>query len=320
MGVTFAASSVFDVGIAVVAPIVSLALALTILGIYFVIFGLSTYHLWYSQDVYRRRLHLTWTTALFLISCLGGLASATSGMLDLVVEYNTMRTQNPGPFVQYVTQNGPQTALVGIAYTCLIVANSLADSVLINRIYLVWDSRKWTLVPPILLSLAINSVGLAGTIMRTKGFSNTALESNFNLELKGINFGLGFFYANAVTNFIYTMLIACRLWWLTRGNSTSSSGERTQKHKLTAAILLECGVLYPIALVAHAAVEGNLNIISTPVNLTPCVILLAGLIPTVIILRTCQGISITDKVAGVRSSGSVHSHSGSEESGHIDEK
>jgi len=309
---------VFNVGIAVVAPIVSLALALTILGIYFVIFGLSAYHLWYSQEVYHRRLHLTWTTALFLISCLGGLASATSGMLDLVVEYNAMRTQNPGPFLQYVTENGPQTALVGIAYTCLIVANSLADSVLIHRIYLVWGSRNWTLALPILLSLAINSVGLAGTIMRTKGFSNTAIESNFNLELKGINFGLGFFYANAVTNFIYTMLIACRLWWLTQCNNTSS-GVRIQRHKLTAAILLECGVFYPIALVAHAAIEGNLNIISTPVNLTPCVLLLAGLIPTVMILRTSQGISITDTVTGVANSGS-HSQSGSEESGHIDEK
>ncbi|KAF9056875.1 hypothetical protein BDP27DRAFT_1242015, partial [Rhodocollybia butyracea] len=83
----------------------------------------------------------------------------------------------------------------------------LADSVLIHRIYLVWGSRKWILPLPILTSLVINGVGLAGTIMKTKGFSNTASESNFNLELKGIDLHIGFYYANAVANSIFTMLI-----------------------------------------------------------------------------------------------------------------
>ncbi|KAF9056874.1 hypothetical protein BDP27DRAFT_1242006, partial [Rhodocollybia butyracea] len=81
-------------------------------GIYFVIFGLTTYYLWYASEVYHRRLHLAWTTALFLISCLGGIANATSGILDLIVEYNTLRTQNPVPFTQYISENGLQTALV----------------------------------------------------------------------------------------------------------------------------------------------------------------------------------------------------------------
>ncbi|KIK50663.1 hypothetical protein GYMLUDRAFT_438082 [Collybiopsis luxurians FD-317 M1] len=319
MGTTFAQSEVFSTGIALVAPIISLSLALTILGIYIFLFGLTSYHLGSQAGVQHRQLQFVWITSLFLISALGALSNVSSGILDAVILYNTLRSQDVGPFLHYVEQNETQTALVGVAYTCLIVANSMADAVLIHRIYLVWGSKKAVLILPILASLAINSVGLAGTVMRTKGFSNTSIASNFNLESKGINFHLGFYYANAAVNFIFTMLIASRLWWIIQQKTSEENAMKLTKYKMTVAILLECGLLYPISLIAHAAIEGNVDKILTPVNLTPTVIILAGLVPTIIILRTCQEISLTDK-ALQRTTHVKHLETTSVEDGTLDEK
>jgi hypothetical protein len=50
-------------------------------------------------------------------------------------------------------------------------------------------------------------VGLASDIMRTKGFANTTTVANFDLELKGVYYGFGFFYANAAFNMLLTAMI-----------------------------------------------------------------------------------------------------------------
>jgi hypothetical protein len=316
MGTTLAQSSIFAVQVALLAPVISLSLALVIFGVYALLFGTLIYFLRNGKVIVHQKLFVIWAISVFLISSVGALANASSGIQDAVVLYNALRTQNYGPFLQYVTQDETQTALTGVTYTFLVAVNCLADAVLIHRIYLVWGSRRWTLALPILTSMAINAVGLAGTIMRTKGASNSGIESNFNLEAKGINFLLGFYYANAVVNFIFTMLIAGRIWWI--GHTEQSQNRLTNgKYKSTVAIILECGVLYPISLVAHAAIEGNVDKIAIPVNLTPTVILLAGVAPTVIILRSCLGLNITREAVNLH--GSSHTQSLSD-SGHLDEK
>ncbi|KIK50665.1 hypothetical protein GYMLUDRAFT_252765 [Collybiopsis luxurians FD-317 M1] len=134
--------------------------------------------------------------------------------------------------------------------------------------------------------------------MRTKGFSNSAIPANFQLEAKGINFGLGFYYANAALNLLFTLMIAGRIWWVAVRTSKSfgRDGIINKEYKHIIAILLECGIIYPITLIAQAATQGNLSKIVIPVNLSATVILVSGIAPTLIILRTCLGRSISQKV------------------------
>lgn len=54
--------------------------------------------------------------------------------------------------------------------------------------------------------------GLAGAVMRTKGSANVSIPSNEALELRGVNYLIGFYYTNAAINFLLTLLIGkCEL-------------------------------------------------------------------------------------------------------------
>ncbi|KIK66401.1 hypothetical protein GYMLUDRAFT_239358 [Collybiopsis luxurians FD-317 M1] len=298
MGITFAGISLFSVQFAVLGPIISFALAIALFGFYTLLFGLSCYLLHKNRNIGHRKLHLTWTIALFFISTLGGLINAASGLDDLVVAYTALLTQDADPFFDFLSQSKRETVMVGLAYTCMILTNAIADSVLIHRIYLVWGSNIWIATFPILASLAVNVEGLAATIMRTKGFSNSAIPANYTLELKGVNYHLGFYYANAALNLLYTLMIAGRIWWMGVRTSKSFGQERTinKRYKQIILVLIECGMIYPLTLIAHAALEGTTERISIPVNLTPTVMEMAGIAPTLIILHTCLGRTISQKV------------------------
>ncbi|KIK59195.1 hypothetical protein GYMLUDRAFT_118301, partial [Collybiopsis luxurians FD-317 M1] len=77
----------------------------------------------------------------------------------------------------------------------------IADSVLIHRVYLVWGSRITVIAFPILASLTMNSIGLAGTIMYIEAISDFTSTADFDLALKGLRYIHGFYYANAGVNF-----------------------------------------------------------------------------------------------------------------------
>ncbi|KAF9066546.1 hypothetical protein BDP27DRAFT_1423794 [Rhodocollybia butyracea] len=298
MGTSLAASSIFSPQVIVLAPIISFALVLALFGFYTLLFGLSFHLLRHAKNISHQKLHLSWMLSLFLVSSVGGMMNAASNIDDLVFAYNAIRTQDFARFLKFITQDPAETVMTGFSYICLVLANTVADSVIIHRIYLVWGSKLWIIILPAIVSLAINAVGLASAIMRTIGFPNGGNEAIFELELKGVNYGLGFFYANATLNMVLTMMIAGRIWWVARQISTcfGQNGVINAKYKDIIAVLVECGFLYPIALIAHAVVEGNQSRIAIPVDLTGPVILLAGIAPTLIILSTCIGRKLGQRV------------------------
>ncbi|THU94702.1 hypothetical protein K435DRAFT_798677 [Dendrothele bispora CBS 962.96] len=298
---TIEESSIFNVEVALLGPFISLSLTLTVFGFYTFLFGLSTYFLLKHQFIFRRQLHLVWTTLSFVISTLGALLNVSSSVMDAVVFYDTLRTQNLDRFNIYITQDKTQTIITGLALTCFVVANCITDSVLIHRCYIVWGSRKWIILLPVLASILLNSFGLVAVGIKTKGFSNTTTEANFQLMLKGLDYTLKYFYANAALNLILTLTIAGRIWWIgikTRTLTKYSKQSRIicNKYKAIFAISLEAGILYPLFLVIHAAITANVDVIPIPVDLTPIAIQLAGIAPTFIIVHTCLGRSITEKV------------------------
>ncbi|THU96501.1 hypothetical protein K435DRAFT_797254 [Dendrothele bispora CBS 962.96] len=302
---TIEESSIFNVEFALLRPIISLSLTLTVFGFYTFLFGLSTYFLLKHQFILRRQLHLVWTT--FTSTGPMFLASKTLGksgkfyeysVMDAVVFYNTLRTQNLDQFNIYITQDKTQTIFTGLALTCFVVANCITDSVLIHRCYIVWGSRKWIISLPVLASILLNSFGLAAAGIKTKGFSNTTTEANFQLMLKGLDYTLKYYYANAAFNLILTLTMAGRIWWIGTKLMKYSKQSRIicNKYKAIFAISLEAGILYPLFLVIYAAITANADLIPIPVDLTPIAIQLAGIAPTFIIVHTCLGRSITEKV------------------------
>ncbi|THU78406.1 hypothetical protein K435DRAFT_887809 [Dendrothele bispora CBS 962.96] len=293
-GVTISESSLFSAKVALLAPIISLSLGLIVFGEFPNIL----------------RLHLIWTTCLFLISTSGGLIEAYGQIRGAVIIYNALKTQNFDQFSGYETHDKIQTLVVGLTNTCFIVANCIADSILIYRCYIVWGSKKLVVALPILASIATNSLGLVAVGMRSQGASNTTVEANIHLLLRGIDYNLKFLYINAAVNFGLTLMIvfipiyigkkAGRIWWVCRQTRASMDSQRghiiSRKYNAIIATLLECGILYPISLIVQAAIQGNTSELSIPVTLTPAVIQLAGIAPTLILVCTCLGRSITEEV------------------------
>ncbi|THU81789.1 hypothetical protein K435DRAFT_808795 [Dendrothele bispora CBS 962.96] len=203
---TISESSLFSAKVALLGPIISLSLGLIVFGQYTNIL----------------RLHLIWTTCLFLISTSGGLIEACSQIRGAVIIYNALKTQNLDQFSSYTTHDKIQTLVVGFTNTCFIVANCIADSILIYRCYIVWGSKKLVVALPILASIATNSLGIVAVGMRAKGASDTAIEANFHLLLRGVDYNLKFLYINATVNFVLTLMIgrcatkAGRIWWVCR--------------------------------------------------------------------------------------------------------
>ncbi|THU76540.1 hypothetical protein K435DRAFT_704647, partial [Dendrothele bispora CBS 962.96] len=84
----------------------------------------------------------------------------------------------------------------------------------IHRCYLVWGSKKWILILPVLASI---------------GVADTSIESNFQLYLKGNNYQLAFYYANSVVNFVITLMIGMRpgrIWLVGRQTQASFGSSR----------------------------------------------------------------------------------------------
>ncbi|THU76789.1 hypothetical protein K435DRAFT_704005, partial [Dendrothele bispora CBS 962.96] len=82
-----------------------------IIGFYIFLFGLSTYFLLKHQIIPWRWLHLFWTTSLFVISSFASLIDVTHHVMDTVVIYNTLRTQNLDHFIVYSSRNKAQTIM-----------------------------------------------------------------------------------------------------------------------------------------------------------------------------------------------------------------
>ncbi|KAF5356468.1 hypothetical protein D9757_012478 [Collybiopsis confluens] len=296
MAIGFDTSAVFSLRIALLAPIITFALTIAFFGFYTLLFGLACYFLFTGEHLAHRKLHIGWIISLFILSTLGGLITASSGLDDLAIQYTALLTQNPIPFVKAVTHYEKETVM--------------RISILMSRGRKC--SRRLRNYPSNLSSLGIKALGnrapcfrgdsnkfrrSRGSHYENQGFSNSANPSNFAVEVEGENILVGFYYTNAVVNMLLTLTIAGRIWWV--GVRTSRSfghdGAIHKKYKQIIVVLLECGIIYPIALFAHAAVSSNEDSI-VPVNMTGVVIQVAGIAPTLIILCTCLGRTASQKV------------------------
>ncbi|THU96539.1 hypothetical protein K435DRAFT_664386 [Dendrothele bispora CBS 962.96] len=116
--------------------------------------------------------------------------------------------------------------------------------------------------------------------MSIKGSTDATIEANFQLLLKGTDYTLKYKYANAVFNLVLTLVIAGRIWFIgTKTQVLMGYSQQSHiicnKYKTIFAVSLEAGIVYPISLILHAAITGNTNKISIPVDLAPTAIQLA---------------------------------------------
>ncbi|KAK1221019.1 hypothetical protein PQX77_016182 [Marasmius sp. AFHP31] len=101
--------------------------------------------------------------------------------------------------------------------------------------------------------------------------------------------------ALAVFNGLLSLLAAGRIWWISRDARHHMGVPVQARYQTVSTVILESGILYPTTLIASIVVpiiydkhsHGTL-----PVDLTAVAYLIAGLAPTLIIVRVAYGTSV----------------------------
>ncbi|THU83965.1 hypothetical protein K435DRAFT_807118 [Dendrothele bispora CBS 962.96] len=154
-----------------------------------------------------------------------------------------------------------------------ILANIIADTILIHRCYKIWGAKKKVIVLPVFISIINNEV-TNGSVL-----SNTINEYIFK----------SFLAVNFLTNLSIPFMIAGRIWWIGNQVSKFLPSKRSNLARHTMAICLESGIMYPLALFPALV----LTFQSPYIWFIPILLQLVGIAPTFIILvRVALGISI----------------------------
>ncbi|KAK1217712.1 hypothetical protein PQX77_019632 [Marasmius sp. AFHP31] len=146
------------VGKVITYPIVTVMVTCIIYGFYVLLFGLCVYVL-QRGDVHHRKLYTTWTSLLFLLSTSMVVVETVYELHESSVRYLFVKDHDDrGIKDNEAGHDNLKIALYILSYVVLILANAVADSILIHRCYVTWGSRRRVAVPLAILSCAISGI------------------------------------------------------------------------------------------------------------------------------------------------------------------
>ncbi|KAF9264557.1 hypothetical protein L218DRAFT_228168 [Marasmius fiardii PR-910] len=175
-------------------------------------------------------------------------------------------------------------------YGCCFVT-AIADAMLIHRCCIIWQSG---IMMYLLGSVAVilNGIYIGCTIAGVIAWST----SNFSLYIRASIIFNATGLAIAVFQVILALLTGGRIWWISREARRLMGRSTNRKYNSITAIIIESGMLY-----AGFQISSNvlLFIIDPtdsaglfPIDLSPLAGLMAGLAPTLIIVRVAYGKSV----------------------------
>ncbi|KAK1224000.1 hypothetical protein PQX77_013119 [Marasmius sp. AFHP31] len=127
------------------------------------------------------------------------------------------------------------------------------------------------------------------------GETNLRIPSNRDSYSTGNNIYTGFSIAGAVFNAILTLLAAGRIFWISREASRIMGKDTRTRYRTIVAIILESGVLYPAVMIVSVVMQMTLDPNASgglKIDLTPTSFVVAGIAPTLIIVRCAYGKAI----------------------------
>ncbi|ESK87742.1 hypothetical protein Moror_11279 [Moniliophthora roreri MCA 2997] len=284
---------VYTVEYVVIYPIATLSVMYFTYGVYVLLFGTATHLLWRRISSNSNiKLHLPWVVVLFVISTSMVVVQTTFIVRCAVPEFQAVKEDNPGPLQRSPKLNDP--LLQVIAYQMLpVISNAIADSMLIHRCHIIWGSNfKKPITYPLI------AMSIITTVMN---FASVLMNSNEYLVNRQINlvywFGIAGEALFAAVNLILTLLTAGRIWWImwrarVHNNPLSKYGSLASINR----IILESGMIYPISIVVHLSTSVSVKTENIPVDLLPIIVLIAGIAPTLIVVRTSMGQSIVNEM------------------------
>ncbi|KAJ8092875.1 hypothetical protein PM082_023508 [Marasmius tenuissimus] len=279
----------------IVRPIASLTALFFVYGIYTIIFGLAIRVLC-RRDAQSSRLYLGGTIALFLLGTLFVSAYLWTSILSTVIFYKAVKAQDLTPMLEYLRHNVQKTATGGIMNLVYDLMNALADLMLIHRCYIIWDSNKFVLYLLAFLSFVLNGITIGCEIPYVIATNDTSSLYNVNMLLKTRQIIEAAAFGITGFNLLLTFMTGGRIWWISREARKLMGQPTHSKYKATVAIIIESGILYAgfmlVAMVYQRTMDPETRG-AVAIDLGALTTLMAGLAPTLIIVRAAHGKSVS---------------------------
>uniref|UniRef100_A0A0W0FWN9 Uncharacterized protein n=1 Tax=Moniliophthora roreri TaxID=221103 RepID=A0A0W0FWN9_MONRR len=275
-----------------VTPMANLTVMLYVYGIYTVLFIISLHILIYQQDRPNRALYIFFTIVLFSLTGAYTIVQTFSYIHQATLFFQFTKNQDWASFWAYLHHDNAKTIIFGIDQILLLCLVTMADLMLLHRCYIIWGSSKWIAFPFIfiMLSLAISEIVASAFIVI--GASDTTNLAKVQLYLQGNTIDTAFWLAEMGVNIILTLLTAGRIWWISQEARKHMGPAIKTKYNTIIAIILESGILYPIFLTTTAIytllIDPDAQN-SSPFSLFIVTYQVAGIAPTLIIIRAARG-------------------------------
>uniref|UniRef100_A0A0W0FR76 Uncharacterized protein n=1 Tax=Moniliophthora roreri TaxID=221103 RepID=A0A0W0FR76_MONRR len=265
----------------VVGPIIVLGLQLPLYGFYCIVIRLALQELRKSKMKTREyQFHRTCLLALFILASINVPTSTVRVIGRSAYGFYTLQDR--------VVSDSKVTAVLGFIldlFTALILflVSTFVDAILIFRCYAVWGFRLRIVIAPIIGCIAVDVLGMTMLGLRLRYGTDEIWSSRTQL-------GIGvYLIGNACMNILLTLMIAGRIRWTAREARGSLSGTYLQWHKMISSLIIESGFLFPTVLVCGIFFNVTPSLYGW--DLTPLLIQVAGIAPTLIIVRARRRLS-----------------------------
>ncbi|ESK91991.1 hypothetical protein Moror_10357 [Moniliophthora roreri MCA 2997] len=285
----FSFESLYSIQGVLLVPFVSVGLMLFLLGFYILLFGMVVYFLFTRRNMANRRLHLVWVILLFILSALSSLFDAAMILREATLAFHAASTKDTGPLEDWETIPAKASNLILEIFAKMFYffANCIADGILLYRCFIVWESGKGVIIVLLLVILATNAFGLIGRILYLVAVG-MGQDELFSLSA---DLNIGYTIANAVNTPLLTVMIASRIWWVTRDARKFLGQEIERTYKRIILVLIESGFIYSASLIANVSVVQSASSLDFGLDLNGVTYLMVGIAPTLIILRTSLGLT-----------------------------
>uniref|UniRef100_A0A0W0FF70 Uncharacterized protein n=2 Tax=Moniliophthora roreri TaxID=221103 RepID=A0A0W0FF70_MONRR len=277
-----------------VQPMADLTVMLYIYGIYTVLFIISLHILIHQQDRPNRALYMLFTIVLFTLTSANNIVWIFISAYQATLEFTFIKNRDWTSWLAYLQHDNVKTISFFelILPLCLVIT---ADLMLLHRCYIIWGSSKWIAFPIIFLMASLAICEIVASAFMVIGLDNFANPARWQLYLQGATIDGAFLMANMGINTILTLLTAGRIWWISREARKHMGPAIKTKYNMIVAIILESGILYPIFLTADIIVKtlaDPANNGSSPFSFEVVAFQVAGIAPTLIIIRAAKGKTI----------------------------
>ncbi|KAJ8077867.1 hypothetical protein PM082_002308 [Marasmius tenuissimus] len=218
-----------------------------------------------------------------------------------IIYYRASRTRDFGPLVEYLQQDIGKTVCGSLLAFTATFMNIIADIMMVHRCYIIWGSNRILGYTLGLVALSLNSISIATAILGSVGLSSPAME---HLLTIGTLIDYGDTIAVATFNGLLSLLTGGRIWWISREARRFEKPVHS-KYKAIVVVILESGLLYPVSMIVATVIPIVLDPDShgtVPIHAASISTLMAGLAPTLVIVRVAYGKSVesVQQMASIR--------------------